>query len=76
MKPLGPQESGSESGLTGTEAAGAQQSAGLRSTATVAVTANANANANANAASAPRRLPVNPRRHKVAPEHRKRVATA
>ncbi|RBR14034.1 hypothetical protein FVER53590_04291 [Fusarium verticillioides] len=24
----------------------------------------------------PRRLPVNPRRHKVAPEHRKRVATA
>ncbi|OBS21157.1 hypothetical protein FPOA_07495 [Fusarium poae] len=72
MKPLGPQESGSESGLTGTEAAGAQQSAGLRSTATVAVTANANANA----ASAPRRLPVNPRRHKVAPEHRKRVATA
>ncbi|CEI68799.1 unnamed protein product [Fusarium venenatum] len=68
MKPLGPQDSGSESGLTGTEAAGAQQSAGLRSTASVAVTANT--------ASAPRRLPVNPRRHKVAPEHRKRVATA
>ncbi|KAJ4270561.1 hypothetical protein NW762_002249 [Fusarium torreyae] len=28
------------------------------------------------AAHTPRRLPVNPRRHKVAPEHRKRVATA
>jgi hypothetical protein len=74
MKPLGPQDSGSESGLTGTEAAGAAQSAGLRSTSTATVTVTANANANA--ASAPRRLPVNPRRHKVAPEHRKRVATA
>ncbi|KAM0358085.1 hypothetical protein ACHAO7_000540 [Fusarium culmorum] len=68
MKPLGPQDSEPESGLTGTEAAGAQ-SPGLRATATAAT-------ANANAASVPRRLPVNPRRHKVAPEHRKRVATA
>ncbi|KAM0408080.1 hypothetical protein ACHAPZ_001561 [Fusarium culmorum] len=68
MKPLGPQDSEPESGLTGTEAAGAQ-SPGPRATATAAT-------ANANAASVPRRLPVNPRRHKVAPEHRKRVATA
>lgn len=68
MKPLGPQDSEPESGLTGTEAAEAQ-SPGLRATATAAT-------ANANAASVPRRLPVNPRRHKVAPEHRKRVATA
>ncbi|KAF5600319.1 transcriptional regulatory [Fusarium pseudoanthophilum] len=30
----------------------------------------------ASASHNPRRLPVNPRRHKVAPEHRKRVATA
>jgi hypothetical protein len=75
MKPLGPQDSGSESGLTGTEAVGAQ-SARLRSTSTSTATATPTPTANANAASAPRRLPVNPRRHKVAPEHRKRVATA
>ncbi|RGP65972.1 transcription factor [Fusarium longipes] len=77
MKPLGPQDSGSESGLTGTEAMGVQ-SAQLRSTATLtpAPAADVKAKANANDASAPRRLPVNPRRHKVAPEHRKRVATA
>ncbi|KAJ4138024.1 hypothetical protein NW768_001839 [Fusarium equiseti] len=39
-------------------------------------TATAEATATPSAASTPRRLPVNPRRHKVAPEHRKRVATA
>ncbi|QKD52865.2 uncharacterized protein FOBCDRAFT_238926 [Fusarium oxysporum Fo47] len=36
----------------------------------------ASVSVSASASHTPRRLPVNPRRHKVAPEHRKRVATA
>ncbi|KAF4426688.1 transcriptional regulatory [Fusarium acutatum] len=55
-----------DSGPTATTNATGPQS--TRPRASLSVSASASHN--------PRRLPVNPRRHKVAPEHRKRVATA
>ncbi|KAF4499657.1 transcriptional regulatory [Fusarium agapanthi] len=55
-----------DSGPTATTNAPGPQSARPRASLSVSASASHN----------PRRLPVNPRRHKVAPEHRKRVATA
>ncbi|KAL9569641.1 hypothetical protein ACKAV7_006271 [Fusarium commune] len=55
-----------DSGPTATTNANGPQSARPRASVSVS----------ASASHTPRRLPVNPRRHKVAPEHRKRVATA
>ncbi|KAG5795270.1 hypothetical protein H9Q69_005681 [Fusarium xylarioides] len=55
-----------DSGPTATTNATGPQSARPRASLSVSASASHN----------PRRLPVNPRRHKVAPEHRKRVATA